>query len=120
MSAPIIANYISDGKDWKVTVTSGTETRQTTAPGLLAARDRVNQLTSQIKPEHDTTIVLHLLDGDAYAFTTKYLEAQLGISAAKPEATGPTGTKPELPDATPTAESKHAGKDGEQETEATA
>lgn len=92
MQEPITANYVPDGDDWKVTVTAGSETRSATAPGLLAARDKVDQLADQLEPEQETRTVVHLLDGDAVAFTINYLEARLGIAAPEPEQLGLHGT----------------------------
>lgn len=85
MQAPITVNYVPDGEDWTITVTRDEETRQATAPGLIAARDRADQLVEQIAPNpagHRT--VVHLLEGDAFAFTTSYLHARLGLPELPP------------------------------------
>jgi hypothetical protein len=82
MRAPITVNYTPDGEDWTVTVTvAGAETtRSAKAVGLIAARDRADQLVAQIDPDEDGRRVVHLLDGDAYAFTNTYLQARLGLA----------------------------------------
>ena len=47
-----------------------------TAPDLLAARTLVDQLTAQHPPTNGSTpVVIHLLNGDAAAFTRAYLTA---------------------------------------------
>jgi hypothetical protein len=107
MRAPITVNYTPDGEDWQVTVTvAGAATaRSAKAVGLIAARDRADQLVAQIDPKEDGRRVVHLLDGDAYAFTNSYLQARLGLASVteksadqviNPEAT----PAPPWPDAT--------------------
>lgn len=80
MRAPITVNYVPDGNDWTVTVAAEDTTRKTTAPGLIAARDQADQLVEQITPDQQRRTVVHLLDGDAFAFTTSYLHARLGLA----------------------------------------
>lgn len=99
MQEPITANYVPDGDDWQVTVTAGAQKRSAKASGLLAARDQVDQLADQLEPEQDARTVVHLLDGDAVAFTTNYLEARLGITAAVPEQPGQHAQPGETPEA---------------------
>jgi hypothetical protein len=87
MQVPITVNYTPDGDDWTVTVavTGEDASRSAKAVGLIAARDQADQLVEQISPDDDGRRVVHLLDGDAYAFTTSYLHARLGL-------TGPAGS----------------------------
>jgi hypothetical protein len=82
MHAPITVNYTPDGDDWTVTVAVAgeTATRSARAAGLIAARDQADQMVAQIEPDDDRRRVVHLLDGDAYAFTTSYLHARLGLA----------------------------------------
>lgn len=83
MREPITVNYVPNGPNWTVTVAvcGRPERRSATAPGLIAARDRADQLVAQIQPgDRGKKIVVHLLDGDAFAFTTNYLHARLGLS----------------------------------------
>lgn len=82
MADPIEVHYTPDGDDWTVTVKGRGQTLTGEAPGLIAARDRADQLVEKMTPDepgHKT--VVHLLNGDAVEFTTAYLTARL----AKPE-----------------------------------
>lgn len=76
----ITANYLPEGNDWSVTVTSGSETQTARAPGLIAARDKADQLIEQVAPNPSGRVVIHLLDGDGFAFSTAYLQARHGLS----------------------------------------
>jgi hypothetical protein len=103
MHAPITVNYTPDGDDWTVTVAvAGDETvRSAKAVGLIAARDRADQMVAQIEPDDDRRRVVHLLDGDAYAFTTSYLHARLGLVRPPDKSTDQVinGAQPPWPDA---------------------
>ncbi|MCI2424351.1 hypothetical protein MOQ72_43905 [Saccharopolyspora sp. K220] len=79
-SGHITANYVPDGDDWLVTVTAGTDHRTARAPGLIAARDQADQLIEQLAPNSAGRVVIHLLSGDGFAFTTAYLQARHGLS----------------------------------------
>lgn len=81
MGDPIEVNYIPDGDDWTVTAKGRGQTLTGRAPGLIAARDRADQLVEKLAPDEKHRTVVHLLSGDAVAFTTAYLTARL----AKPE-----------------------------------
>jgi hypothetical protein len=85
MRPPITVNYTPDGDDWTVTVAVAGErtVRRAKAVGLIAARDQADQMVAQIAPNEDGRRVVHLLDGDAYAFTDSYLKARLGLRAEK-------------------------------------
>lgn len=76
----ITANYVPDGDDWSVTVTSGSEKTTARAPGLIAARDKADQIIDQVAPNPHGRVVIHLLDGDGFAFSTAYLQARHGLS----------------------------------------
>jgi len=84
MRSAITVNYVPDGDDWKITVSSGDETRTATAAGLIAARDRADQLVEKLVPDPAARTVVHLLDGDGVAFTNTYLQARLGLSDPVP------------------------------------
>lgn len=94
MPSPITVNYTSNGDDWTVTVALTQKDARTPAPrtakatGLVAARDQADRLVAQLAPDSDSRRVVHLLDGDAYAFTNSYLQARLGL----PEQTRPRST----------------------------
>jgi hypothetical protein len=117
MHAPITVNYVPDGEDWTVTVTDEDQTQQATASGLIAARDQADQIVEKMKmvPSETSRTVVHLLEGDAVAFTNTYLQVRLGLStpevtqaephaqAQPPTATTPTPTAPAPTAATPTA-----------------
>lgn len=109
MLEPITVNYTPDGDDWTVTVAVAGEaaTRSATAVGLIAARDQADQLVAQIRPDADRRRVVHLLDGDAYAFTNSYLQARLGLPANQDKPSdqvmnAPDPQQPTWPDATVT------------------
>lgn len=76
----ITANYVPDGEDWLITVTSDTDQRTERAPGLIQARDKADQLIEELAPSAVGRVVIHLLDGDGFAFTTAYLQARHGLS----------------------------------------
>lgn len=76
----ITANYVPDGDDWSVTVTAGDEKTTARAPGLIAARDKADQIIEEVAPNPNGRVVIHLLDGDGFAFSTAYLQARHGLS----------------------------------------
>jgi len=92
MADPIEAHYTPDGDDWTVAVTGRGRTLTGRAPGLIAARDRADQLVEQLTPEESgRKTVVHMLNGDAVEFTTAYLTARL----ARTEEPAPTEAEPE-------------------------
>lgn len=107
MADPIEAHYTPDGDDWTVAVTGRGQTLTGRAPGLIAARDRADQLVEQLAPEESgRKTVVHLLNGDAVEFTTAYLTARLARTdepapADRPEADAETAedTKSDGPEA---------------------
>ncbi|SFE59274.1 hypothetical protein SAMN04487819_11796 [Actinopolyspora alba] len=76
----ITANYLPDGDDWVVHVSSDWESRSARAPGLIAARVQADQLIEQLAPNSAGRVVIHLLDGDGFAFSIAYLQARHGLS----------------------------------------
>jgi hypothetical protein len=96
MADPIEAHYTPDGDDWTVAVTGRGRTLTGRAPGLIAARDRADQLVEQLAPEESgRKTVVHLLNGDAVEFTTAYLTARL----ARTEEPAPVEPAPDRPEA---------------------
>jgi hypothetical protein len=97
MAEAIEANYVPDGDDWTITITGRGKTLTAKAPGIIAARDRTDQLVEQLAPDEKTRTVVHLLNGDAVEFTTAYLTARMTKSEppAEPEATAEAEPKPE-------------------------
>jgi hypothetical protein len=77
---PITVNYVPDGDDFSITVTAGKRTSKAKASGLIAARDRAEQLVAKMADGEEGRAVVHLLNGDALAFTTAYLHARHGLS----------------------------------------
>ena len=71
MADPIEAHYTPDGDDWKVAVKGRGRTLTGRAPGLIAARDRADQLVEQLVPERGHRTVVHMLNGDALEFTRR-------------------------------------------------
>ncbi|QUQ68466.1 hypothetical protein [Kutzneria sp. CA-103260] len=81
-ATPILVNYQPQGEDWTVNVESDGTVLTEQAPGLIAARDRADQMVEQLTgADNDRKpTVVHLLEGDAFAFTTAYLHARHGLS----------------------------------------
>lgn len=77
MMEPIEANYVPDGDDWTITIVGRGKTLTAKAVGLIAARDRADQLVEEIAGQEKNRTVVHRLDGDALQFTTAYLNARL-------------------------------------------
>jgi hypothetical protein len=86
MAEPIEANYVPEGDDWTVTVSGRGKKLTARAPGIIAARDRTDQLVDQLAPNEEYRTVVHLLNGDAVQFTTAYLTARMSKSEPAPVA----------------------------------
>jgi hypothetical protein len=84
MADPIEANYVPDGDDWTITVSGRGKKLSAKAPGIIAARDRTDQLAEQIAPDEEHRTVVHMLNGDAVQFTTAYLTARMAKSEPPP------------------------------------
>jgi hypothetical protein len=109
MREPIEVNYEPEGEDWQVTVTGRGQTLRGTAPGLIAARDRADQLVEKLVPGEENRRVVHLLNGDALAFTSAYLSARLAKPTElpgeeTPEAGKPDEEPPKVPSPAPSSE----------------
>lgn len=80
MAQPITAVYVRDEEDYTVTVAGEGRELTDKAPGIIAARDRADQLIEKIAPrtgsDEDPTVV-HLLNGSAFEFTSAYMTARL-------------------------------------------
>ncbi len=101
MHAPITVNYVPNGEDWTVTVTDEDQTRSATASGLIAARDQADQIVEKMVPGQTSRTVVHLLEGDAVAFTNTYLQARLGLTTPTPTPPTPAPATPSPDAATP-------------------
>lgn len=113
MRDPIEVNYVPDGDDWLVTAVGRGQKLTGKAPGLIAARDRADQLVEKLAPEEEHRTVVHLLNGDALAFTSAYLSARLARPMEMPAMTTPSEPEapkpapppaPKVPSPTPSAE----------------
>jgi hypothetical protein len=109
---PITAAYVQDDADWTITVSGLGKTLTARAPGIIAARDRADQLVEKLAPEQNGRTVVHLLNGSAFDFTAAYMQARLARPAAeeaKPEPAKPEAKKPaRKPTATKPAAAKPA------------
>ena len=77
---PIYADYAPTEDGWVVLVTcAGHRLRDVAEGDLVAARDTANALIATIASTVGHRPVVHLLDGDALAFTGAYLSERLGI-----------------------------------------
>lgn len=79
---PITATYAHDDADWTITVSGLGRELTDRAPGIIAARDRADQLVEKVAPERGGRTVVHLLNGSAFDFTAAYIEARLTTSSA--------------------------------------
>ncbi len=79
---PITATYAHDDADWTITVSGLGKELTDRAPGIIAARDRADQLVEKVAPERGGRTVVHLLNGSAFDFTAAYIEARLTTSSA--------------------------------------
>lgn len=94
---PITATYAHDDADWTITVSGLGKELTDRAPGIIAARDRADQLVEKVAPEHGGRTVVHLLNGSAFDFTAAYIEARLttlsgGSGASGGAASGKAGS----------------------------
>ena len=77
MAEPITAIYVQEDDDWTVTVTGQDKTLSGRAPGIIAARDSVDQLVEKLGAGAKGATVVHLLNGSALEFTAAYMTARL-------------------------------------------
>ncbi|WP_425425211.1 hypothetical protein [Amycolatopsis saalfeldensis] len=89
----ITATYLHDDEDWTITVNGRGKELSAKAPGIIAARDRADQLVEQVAPDGRPTVV-HLLNGSALEFTSTYMTARLTLPEIEPLQVPPAGTKP--------------------------
>jgi hypothetical protein len=83
MVETITATYVQTGDDWTITVSGLGKQLTARAPGIIAARDRTDQLVEKLAPEGRTTVV-HLLNGSAFEFTSAYMTARLTLPEIAP------------------------------------
>ncbi|WP_431874601.1 hypothetical protein [Amycolatopsis sacchari] len=104
MAEPITAIYVQEDEDWSVTVSGHGKTLTGHAPGIIAARDNVDQLVESLGPDAKGATVVHLLNGSALEFTAAYMTARL----ARPEVTASESSEPSEPEASDAASSDAA------------
>jgi outer membrane biosynthesis protein TonB len=98
MAEPIEANYTPDGDDWTITIKGRGRTLKATAPGIIAARDRTDQLVEELAPDDEYRTVVHLLNGDAVEFTTAYLTARMTTKSEPPPSAEAEPEEPPRPE----------------------
>lgn len=91
MVEAITATYVQQDADWTITVSGSGKQLTARAPGIIAARDRADQLVEQLEAEGRTTVV-HLLNGSALEFTSTYMTARLTLPKLPPLEVPPPGS----------------------------
>ncbi|HKS44358.1 MAG TPA: hypothetical protein VJT49_04430 [Amycolatopsis sp.] len=84
MAEPIMASYVQEDGDWTITVSGLGRELTSRAPGIIAARDRADQLVENLGPSAAGATVVHLLNGSALEFTSVYITARLTRSEPAP------------------------------------
>ncbi|MFC6092734.1 hypothetical protein Q5530_16065 [Saccharothrix sp. BKS2] len=92
----ITANYRRVGDDWAITVRTGDAELAATAPGLIAARVAVDQLVTELAGGRAHPAVVHLLDGDAFAFSVAYLHTRAGLAPPPADQSGKNVTREQV------------------------
>ncbi|GAA3574794.1 hypothetical protein GCM10022222_69170 [Amycolatopsis ultiminotia] len=90
MVETITATYEHDNEDWTITVSGQGKELTARAPGIIAARDRADQLVEKLAPNERPTVV-HLLNGNALEFTSTYMAARLTLPEQAPLEVPPAG-----------------------------
>ncbi|WP_370934733.1 hypothetical protein [Amycolatopsis sp. cg13] len=90
MVETITATYKHDNDDWTITVSGRGKELTGKAPGIIAARDRADQLVEKLAPNERPTVV-HLLNGNALEFTSAYMAARLTLPEIEPLEIPPSG-----------------------------
>ncbi|MEU8634521.1 hypothetical protein AB0C38_20260 [Amycolatopsis sp. NPDC048633] len=93
MVEAITATYIQEDADWAITVSGHGKELTARAPGIIAARDRADQLVEELAGEGRTTVV-HLINGSALDFTSAYMTARLTLPKLPPLEVPPPGSVP--------------------------
>ncbi|WP_329056760.1 hypothetical protein OG738_19580 [Amycolatopsis sp. NBC_01488] len=93
MVEAITATYVQEDADWAITVSGQGKELTARAPGIIAARDRADQLVEELGGEGKTTVV-HLLNGSALDFTSAYMTARLTLPKLPPLEVPPPGSVP--------------------------
>jgi hypothetical protein len=93
MVEAITATYDQQDGDWAITVSGHGKELTARAPGIIAARDRADQLVEELGGEGRATVV-HLLNGSALDFTSAYMTARLTLPKLPPLEVPPPGSVP--------------------------
>jgi hypothetical protein len=93
MVEAITAMYVQEDADWAITVSGHGKELTARAPGIIAARDRADQLVEQLGGEGRNTVV-HLINGSALDFTSAYMTARLTLPKLPPLEVPPPGSVP--------------------------
>jgi hypothetical protein len=101
MAEPIVATYGQDDDDWVITVSGHGKELTSRAPGIIAARDRTDQLVEQLGPSARNATVVHLLNGSALEFTEMYMKARLTRCEPSVDEAADTPTEDRPPQAKP-------------------
>jgi hypothetical protein len=96
MAQAITATYAQDNDDWSITVAGLGKEFTARAPGIIAARDRADQLVEKLAGAEKHLTVVHLLNGSALEFTSAYMIARLTRPTTEPAEPIDT-TEPEVP-----------------------
>lgn len=111
MAEPIMATYVQEDDDWAITVAGHGKTLTGRAPGIIAARDNVDQLVDQLGADAKGATVVHLLNGSALEFTAAYMTARL----ARPETVEPAEPS-EVESAPPSEEAEVPAQKSDEQT----
>ncbi|MBE8520304.1 hypothetical protein ILP97_22880 [Amycolatopsis sp. H6(2020)] len=93
MVETITATYVREDADWAITVSGRGKELTAREPGIIAARDRADQLVEELAGDAKTTVV-HLLNGSALDFTSAYMTARLTLPKLPPLEVPPPGSVP--------------------------
>jgi hypothetical protein len=93
MVEAITATYVQEDADWAITVSGHGKELTARAPGIIAARDRADQLVEELGGNGRATVV-HLLNGSALDFTSAYMTARLTLPKLPPLEVPPPGSVP--------------------------
>jgi hypothetical protein len=93
MVEAITATYVQEDADWAITVSGHGKELTARAPGIIAARDRADQLVEELGGEGRNTVV-HLINGSALDFTSAYMTARLTLPKLPPLEVPPPGSVP--------------------------
>jgi hypothetical protein len=93
MVEAITATYVQEDADWAITVSGHGKELTARAPGIIAARDRTDQLVEELGGEGRNTVV-HLINGSALDFTSAYMTARLTLPKLPPLEVPPPGSVP--------------------------